>query len=375
LPKLMILYARYGDGHLQAAHALRDSFARHGIGEVKLVDLLAESHPMLNEVSRFVYYKSYTVWPKMYGWVYQATKTMKPGSLFSQWLHSFGAERLTRLIRQEQPDAVIHTFPMMVLPMIARRIGRRIPMYNVVTDFDLHMRWVHPAVNKYYVATEDLRQEMIRLGIPQQRIAVTGMPIRFSFAPGRCPAEDARRFGLDPNRPIVLVMAGAAGVLAGTRELCKRLTEDGGVQAALVCGRNRNLETSLRRQFAGSGNVSVFGYVDEIDKLMGIASCIVTKSGGLTCSEAIAAGLPIFLYRPVPGQERNNALYLQAKGAAAICRSPGEMAGAVRALLSDPARREAMRTAVDALRRDGAADRIALDIMHDLPIMVKEPIL
>jgi processive 1,2-diacylglycerol beta-glucosyltransferase len=368
--KILIVYASFGEGHRQAAIALKQSFSGLGAANVVLLDLLAESHPLLNEFSRFFYLKSYSLWPQVYGWMYDATRSLKPNSLFFHWLHSFGAATLRRLIDKERPDAIIHTFPMMVLPLIAKRARRPIPMYNVVTDFDLHMRWVHPMVEKYYVATDDLRDALVQKGVPSARVAVTGIPLRPPSSGARAGACVAERYGLNPSRPTVLVMAGAYGVLAGIRDLCRQLTSAGQAQIALVCGRNRTLEANMRQEFgSANGNVQVYGYVEQIDELMSLSSCIVTKPGGLTLSEALQAGLPIFLYRPMPGQERNNARYLAAKGAAVICRTPRELASSVTGLLGDPARRNAMRRAIGALRKERAADRIALDIAQNLPII------
>ncbi|MFD0672501.1 glycosyltransferase [Cohnella sp. GCM10027633] len=370
--KLLIVYARFGDGHLQAAAALRDSFTRLGLADAQTVDLLAQSHPLLNEVSKFVYRQSYTLFPRVYGWVYESTKHMKSDSSFAHWLHSFGKTALRKLVLREQPDAVIHTFPSLALPAIYSRVGRRVPMFNVVTDFDLHMRWVHPQVDKYYVATDDLRLQLAGLGIDDRRIAATGIPLRPSFAdmedmPER--AAIARQFGIPNDKLTVLVMGGAYGNAADLRTLCEKLSERPDVHTVVVCGRNRAIRADLHRRMAARANVAVLGYVDRIDVLMRLATCIVTKPGGLTTSEAIEAGLPIFLYRPVPGQERNNARYLQRRGAAVVCRSTGELIREISRLLEDPRRLAAMRQALDLLRKGRAADRIALDIADQLHIM------
>jgi processive 1,2-diacylglycerol beta-glucosyltransferase len=368
--KIFILYARFGEGHWQAASALRHSFTHLGNIEVKLIDLLAESHPVINEVSQFVYKKSYHVLPQVYGWVYEVTKGMKSDSLFATWLHSFGALTLQKLIEHEQPDDIIHTFPTLVLPSVSERMGRKIPMFNVITDFDLHLRWVHPDVDKYYVATEDMSKQLCDLGIAPDRIAATGIPIRPSFSPERFRATAAYSYGLTPHKPIVLVMA-AANATGGidTGELCRKLVEQCNVQAVIVCGRNRALERALKAYFTKNADVSVLGYVDQMDELMAISTCIITKPGGLTLSEAIIAELPIFLFRPVPGQERNNARYLQNKGAAVICQTAKQLLGAIRELLTKPERRLEMQMAISTLRKKGASDRIALDIVHQLHII------
>ncbi len=367
--KIFILYARFGEGHWQAASALRHSLAHQGNTEVMLIDLLAESHPVINEVSRFVYNKSYNVFPQVYGWVYDATKGMKSDSFFAQWLHSFGAMTLRKLVEKEQPDAIIHTFPILVMPFVAQRLGRKIPMFNVVTDFDLHLRWVHPDVDKYYVATEDISKQLCELGVHSGRVAATGIPIRPSFLAGTNEEFAVYRYGLKPHKPIVLVMAPANSAWTDTGDLCRRMAEQCQVQVVIVCGRNRMLEGSLTEYFENNGDVSVLGYVDQIDELMAISTCIVTKPGGLTLSEAIAALLPIFIYRPVPGQERNNARYLESKGAAIISHTAGQLLKSIAELLNKPGRRTDMRKALNSLRKQGASDSIAFDIVHQLHIM------
>lgn len=368
MKKVFILYARFGDGHWQAASALRHSFEKQGNTEVLLIDLLAESHPVINDISRFVYKKSSHVLPQVYGWVYEATKGMKSHSAFATWLHSFGTLALQKLIQYEKPDAIIHTFPLLVLPNITQRVGRKILMFNVVTDFDLHQRWVHPNVDKYYVATEDIEKQLYALGVSPDRVAATGIPIRPSFS--ALAAKGAYSYGgVTPHKPIVLVMAVASATSSDTARLCSKLVARCDVQVILVCGHNKHAERSLTEHFVKDNNISVLGYVNRIDELMAISSCIVTKPGGLTLSEAIMAQLPVFIYRPVPGQELNNARYLENKGAAVISHSIGHLAGAIAELLTKPGRQSEMKRALRFLRKKAASDTIVLDITRQLHIM------
>ncbi|MFC5470179.1 glycosyltransferase [Cohnella suwonensis] len=367
--KIFILYARFGEGHWQAASALRHSFERVGGADTVLIDLLAEAHPFLNGVSRFVYAKSYNVMPHLYGWVYETTKGMNADSPFANWLHSFGSVALRKLIERESPDAIVHTFPMLVLPSVSRKIGLSIPMFNVITDFDLHRRWVHPAVDKYYVATDDISRQLRSLGVRPERIAATGIPIRPTFRPDGARTGVAAKYGLDERRPIVMVMAPPNVPSAETAKLCLLLRDRCGAQVAVVCGRDKALRDSLAAGLAPRTGVAVLGFVERIDELMAVSRCLVTKPGGLTLSEAIAARLPLLLYRPVPGQELGNAKYLSGKGAAVICRDPHDVMHAARRLLEDASEPLAMRGALEALRKPDSSDRIALDIARQLHIM------
>ncbi len=375
-PKLMILYASYGDGHLQAARAIRDALESRGVNHTLLVDLLAESHPFINEMTKRVYMKSYSLLPGLYGWLYDRTKPMKHDSLFASWLHSFGREGLRKMLMAERPDAVIHTFPMLAMPALKQQIGLQIPTGTVVTDFDLHQRWVHPDIDRYYVPTEDMQRELILLGIPERRICVSGIPIKRGFGSLTIDPALRSRYGLPAGKPVVLLMAGAEGTLPDMGELLAELLQRQSFTVVVVCGRNEALSSSLTQAFntfIDAGQLRVFGYIDRMQELMALSTCIITKPGGVTLAEALASGLPIFTYRPVPGQERNNALYLENKGAAAIAYTPEQLSFKIYELIHDSNRIRSSRAAIMKLQRKNAADVVALDFCSHLHIMEGVP--
>ncbi|GLX67421.1 diglucosyl diacylglycerol synthase [Paenibacillus glycanilyticus] len=370
-PKVLILYASYGEGHLQAAKAIRDALEEQGNDRTVMVDLMAESHPWLNEMTRRVYLKSYTHIPYLYGWVYDVTRPMKHNSLFGGFLHSFGRDKIRKLLQKEQPDAVIHTFPFFALPSLHHRKLKKnmnIPTYTVITDFDLHRRWVHPGIGRYFVATDDLKQELGSLGIHPGRVSVSGIPLGRGFRGTLSPTfELYEKYGLRADQPVILMMPGAQGVMPDSGELCSHLLEQlPNTQIALVCGRNNVLKSSMESQMGHDKRLHVFGFVNEVHELMALSTCLVSKPGGVTLAEAIYAGLPLFLYRPVPGQEKKNALYLQSKGAASIAYDPEELAAAITGLVTNPEQLQRSQMAVQRLQtKEAAADNIAHHILQE----------
>ncbi|MGO4547685.1 glycosyltransferase [Paenibacillus sp. 2TAB23] len=374
-PKMLILYASYGDGHLQVARALRSSMEELGNFRTVMIDLMAESHPWLNEVTRRFYQKSYTNMPSLYGWMYDFTKPMKHDSWFGGLLHSFGKDKIKRILLAEQPDIVVHTFPSFALPELKRSNGFHPPSYAVITDFDLHCRWVHPSIDRYYVATEDLKQELTKLGIPNQAVQVTGIPLKRGFRAAAPSSELYHRYNLNPNKPIILIMAGAQGVMPDAALICSMLLADANVQVVLVCGRNVPLKNAIQQLFqhhSGKSRLCVLGYVDAIHELMSLSDCLVTKPGGVTLSEGITAGLPLFIYRPVPGQEKQNAQYLAAKGAATISYEAAELTGQILKLVHDPLRLTNSKLSIKQLPSSQmAADSIILDILSNIRIIEK----
>ncbi len=363
-PKVLILYASYGDGHLQASRALKESFERRGTADVAMVDLFAEAYPLINKLTRFIYLKSYSVFPGLYGFAYYSTRHMRNDTLVSSWFHSFGLRKLKEIIQREQPDLVINTFPMLVMPELRKKTGLRLPIYNVLTDFALHHRWLHPDVDKYYVATDDLREQVEQTGVPAERIRVSGIPLKSAFSRTLSADPIRRKYDLSADKPIVLLMAGSYGVLQGLQDVCTSLSHLE-AQVIVVCGKNNELLSGMTTEFGTNPKFRIFGFVQEIHELMHIASLIVTKPGGITLSEALTCGLPIVLFRPVPGQERDNADYLQRKGAAEIAYQPEQLTTLIASLLAEPMRLVRMRDASIALQQANSSDTIVADIMNN----------
>ncbi|MFK4473591.1 processive 1,2-diacylglycerol beta-glucosyltransferase [Paenibacillus sp. RC73] len=374
-PKILILYASYGEGHVQAARAIMDSLRRLGRCEVQLLDLMAESHPWLNDLTKFVYMQSFKTIPGLYGWVYNITREMQAKSAFGSVLHSFGMRQLALTLEKEKPDLVIHTFPQLALPALRRKLGMKLPIVNVVTDFDLHGRWLHPDIDRYYVATEDIQQEAAQRGISLERIVATGIPIHASFykrfAEDTNPedadvVEDYSIPPSDPGTTTLLIMAGAYGVMSGILDICRQLSRLPQLRLLIVCGRNPQLKAELDALYADHPGIRIFGFIDYVPALMRASDMVITKPGGITLSESIASGLPILVFKPVPGQELNNALYLEQKGAARIARNTQELIQLCVDLISNPSLALGMKQSIEQLRKPHPADRIAEDILHQL---------
>ncbi|WP_334074745.1 MGDG synthase family glycosyltransferase [Paenibacillus sp. A14] len=363
-PKIMILYASYGDGHYRASKAIEAGFRSRGIRDVVLLDLMAEAHPRLNELTKFIYLTSFKALPSLYGWIYNVTKDLRIGATFLRAVNSIGSGTLKKAISRHQPDLVIHTFPQLALPDLIERASLSLPLVNVITDFDVHARWLHAGVDRYYVATEDMKREMIERGVPEERVLVSGIPLRPDFrCDGNSPAVSGIGHALNPNKKTILLMAGASGVMQGNRDICEALLAGGNYQVLAVCGRNEELYQKLALQFGDHPDFHLFGFVDEVAEFMLASDCIITKPGGITLSEALACRLPLFLYRPVPGQELNNARYLESKGIARIARDPRSLHAGIDALLQDSRQLARVSANMENLRKPMAAEVIVNDIL------------
>lgn len=359
---ILLLSARYGEGHWQAAAAIRSALGP--TGSPVLLDYIELANPALNRTARSVYIASIKHFPRGYGWFYHKTSALPSHSRFHNLVNGLGRERLAEMVARTAPAVVVSTFPVPagVLSEL-RRAGRTaVPSITVITDNTVHTQWVHPYTDLYCVSSDEVAEQLRVLGVPMGRIAVTGIPVRASFLRATDGAEVRRRYRFHPELPIVLVMSGAFGALGGVGEACRALTHMGiPLQLVVVAGKDKQLLARLQRlrpQFPYP--VHTFGYVEQIADFMSAASLLVTKAGGVTTAESLALGLPMVIFRAIPGQEEANALYLSRHGAALTARHHGDLQQACRGLLSEPARLQAMREAALALGRPYAARDVAV---------------
>ena len=63
-------------------------------------------------------------------------------------------------------------------------------------------------------------------------------------------------------------------------------------------------------------SIKILEFTKHVPELMSISDLVVTKPGGLTTSESLASNLPMVIINPIPGQEEENAEFLQSSGCA-----------------------------------------------------------
>jgi len=258
-----------------------------------------------------------------------------------------------------------HFLPVEALSPVRGRGRLRVPLYCVITDFTAHPFWAFPHVDRYFVGSPQVAEELAGHGVERGRIEVTGIPVapRFARPIGR---EAARaRLGLPAAGPMVLIMGGGQGV-GPLASLAERVA---GLSAApmvvVVCGTNQRLREHVAALAAArAGRVRALGYTNEVDVLLEACDVVVSKAGGLTCAEALVKRAPLVIYRPTPGQEVANAEFLEAGGAAVRAASIDEVAAHIEHWLADPAARERAREAAGRLANPLAADTIARRVLE-----------
>ena len=187
---------------------------------------------------------------------------------------------------------------------------------SVITDFEAHALWMEEGVDLYCVAAEETKARLVARGVDGARIIAPGIPISARFATCPDPASVRKAQGLRDDLPVILVLGGGFGMGPVAEILTELDKVETAFQVLVVAGRNEE----LRRELATRDHrhpTRVLGFVTNMQDYMAISSLIITKPGGLTSSEALALGKPIFILNPIPGQEAANSDFLLQHGAAA----------------------------------------------------------
>ncbi len=306
--------------------------------------------------------------PQLYKFAYDQAERATKISAFKTWLHRYTALNLRQFVTALQPDVVVctHAFPCGVMAEYKREFADAPPVVGIVTDFVVHPFWIHRNIDRYAVATPAMRQTLIGRGVAPQRVVVTGIPVDPRFAQTSSKRRARQRIGLLPDMTTLLLMGGGLGIgpLENALLAIERLGSR--VQTVVIVGKNRSLERRLREvAHALRHRVTVAGFVPNVYDYMCAADILVSKPGGLTSSEALVAGLPMIMLRPLPGQEERNTRYLEERGVGIRVERSRDLTKVIAGLLAAPQMTERMRRNARNLARPEAAATVA-ELVLDL---------
>jgi len=366
-PRVLILTASYGSGHNAVAAALEAALRAAG-ARTQVVDHFRQLvHPRFDRWTRRLYGAVVCRAPALWRFAYWLGDRMAASSPLACDANQLGRRKLARLLDTERPDCVACTHPTPAGALASLRArGHPVPPFAVVfSDFAAHRQWVHPAADIHYVPDAATARGIVARGAPESSVVVTGIPVRAEFAEPRDRAAARASLGLDPERPVVLAMAGASGRvgrLAAVARVLGRLPVP--LHAVIAAGTDAALAARLRRMVAGDDRIRVVDYVDNIRTLMAAADVLVTKAGGVSLAEALAAELPIVCFGSVPGHEARNERFVVECGAALAARSARELELTLRAALGKPDVLARLREGIRAVRRPHAAREVAQNLLR-----------
>lgn len=372
-PRVLLLSATSGAGHVRAAQALEKAFLARGDCAVEHIDALQYVSKLFQRVYDKAYISMVRHTPELMGVLYARTDQPWQHPRRRLALDRLNTGAMIRLLKRAQPDLCVatHFLPAEIIAWLIAKEKLRAHNAIVVTDYDVHAMWLCRTVDRYYLAIEEAAEYLAKIGVPREKLRVTGIPIDPLFAAPLNRTEVRKKLGLDPEATILLISAGGYGIGPVEQLVKDLLALQRPWQIVAIAGKSEKtrkrleeLANSAGKLSSGSARLCPVGFTTEMDQYMAAADLMVGKAGGLTTSEALARALPMALIEPIPGQEQRNADHLLEAGAAIRCNNLPAAAWKISRLLDDAARLNRMRDAARRLGQPGAAAAIAEDALR-----------
>ena len=297
--------------------------------------------------------------------MYKAFYYSRPDQLDKCFYKYYGLNKLINLLLKEKPDLILLTFPTPVMSVLTEQFDMNIPIATVMTDYRMQKNWITPHSQRYYLATEDLKDEFASIGIPKSQIKVTGIPIADKFEEEIDKTSWLRQNNLAPDKPTILMSAGAFGVSKGFDQMIQEiLNRSPHSQVVMICGKNKELKRTLSAQFKNYDNVLIVGYTKQMNEWMASSQLMITKPGGITISEALTRQTPMIFLNPAPGQELENANYFEEKGFGLIADTPEEAIQQVATLTNTPSKIAEMTQSMNESRIPYSTYKLCNDLLN-----------
>lgn len=317
MSKVLIVSVSAGAGHVRAANAVEAYLNSCGY-EVKNVDLMTYSKKWFKHIYADKYIDLINNHPNLWKFLFELTDkpVSKPLYKTRRWLEYKLHKKFFQMIEDFKPDHVIstHFMPPEILLRFKEKKNLNFDISVVVTDFDVHYLWLHNNIKQYFVGGELAKNKLIKLGVNEKNITISGIPIMPQFFNSFNKQKLLEKWNLDSDKKTLLLMAGGAGIGSLDSISHEILSSINDVQIIALPGKNKELFDKLKKLEDKFGcRLKTIGFTNEVHELMFLSDLVVTKPGGLSTSECIALKKPMLLINPIPGQEEFNAKNIEQR--------------------------------------------------------------
>lgn len=302
---ILILTGSFGMGHNSAAIALKQDINKDfPHANVEIVDICKYLFPKFHKII----YKCFNIIAgkcrNLYNFSYKISSNTSDIPLKKHII-----SKIDRLIVSKKPKLIISTLPhsSKVISTYKEVYNSDIPLITCITDISTYSEWVNINTDIYFVATQDIKNTLIKKGVASDNIVISGIPVKNQFK--NC-SNTIKKF-IPTREKKLLIMGGGLGLLPVANDFYTALDQMSNIKSTIITGNNKTAYNNLLGKYK---NIEIIGYSNKVDKYMQDADLIISKAGGITLFETIHSDLPIFVMEPFFIQEVNNANYIERQG-------------------------------------------------------------
>ncbi len=359
-PRILILTAQTGCGHVSLAEALRDQLERDFA--ITIVNLLPD---FFDYSYRFIGRHALWLWSMAFHLAGTPGQARSAQRLFVLLI----ANRLKRALEQVRPDLVITTHP-----LVTHAAKRVLEKYSPGTPFamlfsdpcSLHATWFSERNAEATLAPSRESQALaLANGFDPARLHLVGWPVRGQFyrtdGPGR--VETLTRLNLDPDHFTIFLQGGGDGAAGFWHPVQSLLAANEGVQVILATGTNR----ALLERFKGVKNLYALPFTREIAPYMAAADVVMGKAGPNMLFEAVVLGKPFIATTYIPGQEKGNLEFIERYDLGWVALKLEQQHALIKTLAMDSAQANTVAVKIKEYHRwNSEVNASLLPVIHSL---------
>lgn len=313
MKKVLILTASHGHGHLATARAVKQAIDQQYPDqiEVEIVDLLDELRRHWNQFINKSYDRTTKYAPVLYKLIFEATDSRRIAEAFGKFMYIFNEKRLAKFLTDHEPSLILINYAAYqeAIGLVAEKYLPSIPLISMITDsISVHSGWTSQYMDFYIVANQDTATVVKSLGASDSQIKTLGYPVNLAFSEPLNKKAFINHIGLDAASKTLLFLP-TADKITKSRQIIKALLKLSDTNLVVITGRDQDLHDKLAA-FNKFSNFHLVGWTDEMASFIRASDLVISKAGGSTVMECIAACVPMVIHNIIPGQEEGNAEYV-----------------------------------------------------------------
>ena len=322
-----------GHGHKSITESLCESVKTQNEVKIHVVDGFSLGKQLLINIGKSygpITRNSENLWKMI--WKLTA---LKP-SLVDNFIETLIRDNFLKLLAEVKPDLILSVHPNFngsILNILEKQ-KINIPFITLIADLvNIYPLWADTRANYIISPTFEAQNKCIEFGIPDEKIKVSGFPVRSRFF---LKNYKQRKFYKKGQSLKCLIMSGGEGV-GNMKKIAENLLNDFDCTVKIVAGKNEKLKTKLEKSLLAKygDRVEIYGFTKNIQDLMLTADIAFTRGSPNVMFEAIASNTPLIITGALPGQEEDNPIFAEKFNLGVVCKNPKEITQTINKLLEN----------------------------------------
>lgn len=377
MPKIGIVAAATGNGHISVAKAIQSEFAERGM-DVPVFEHFYEDLMFSNQFMSNYYNFLMTTSTPLCSKFSELSYLTRPD--ISQEFYRGVRTKLKRFLKKNEFDVLISTSHT-INPSIVRAIREmgleQLQFDVVVTDpyYPISLGFDVVGTHKIYCCSDVVKKFLLKK-IDEKKVVQVNYPVNQKFLHKFTKEELDRirtEMSIEKTSKVVLINSGSQGAfhyIDIIKEVVKCYPT---VLVLFVCGKNEALFLMANSLFKSNHNIRVLGFVSNMEELLAISDFVLGKAGANTFFECITMKKPMvvdgidgFLY-----QEKGVTNYLETHKIGKVLDNIADIKKVLEEFIVEDSNRRFINE-LEQIPNDNGAGRIVDDILDDYKEVHKE---